>query len=157
MLVVAFNQEKALVGAFSVIVKTGCGTDGALHSTMLKWCNNSISCSIWSPVHSDAALILSTVHKCKICLCSATVDWCYPALLWLPSICIQCLTIAQFYYLLSGLGKWQIPVLLPFFTLAFHEVKLWNKIIGKAIFKNWDKVKEQDYKSWNISGTLGKQ
>ena len=29
----AFNQEKALVGAFSVIVKTGCGTDGALHNT----------------------------------------------------------------------------------------------------------------------------
>ena len=29
----AFNQEKALVGAFSVIVKTGCGTDGALHIT----------------------------------------------------------------------------------------------------------------------------
>ena len=28
-LVGAFNQEKALVGAFSVIVKTGCGTDGA--------------------------------------------------------------------------------------------------------------------------------
>ena len=34
-LVGAFNQEKALVGAFSVIVKTGCGTDGALHSTSL--------------------------------------------------------------------------------------------------------------------------
>ena len=32
-LVGAFNQEKALVGAFSVIVKTGCGTDGALYST----------------------------------------------------------------------------------------------------------------------------
>ena len=32
-LVGAFNQEKALVGAFSVIVKTDCGTDGALHST----------------------------------------------------------------------------------------------------------------------------
>ena len=32
-LVGAFNQEKALVGAFSVIMKTGCGTDGALHST----------------------------------------------------------------------------------------------------------------------------
>ena len=32
-LVGAFNQEKALVGAFSVIVNTGCGTDGALHST----------------------------------------------------------------------------------------------------------------------------
>ena len=34
-LVGAFNQEKALVEAFSVIVKTGCGTDGALHSTIL--------------------------------------------------------------------------------------------------------------------------
>ena len=32
-LVGAFNQEKALVGAFSMIVKTGCGTDGALDST----------------------------------------------------------------------------------------------------------------------------
>ena len=32
-LVGVFNQEKALVGAFSVIVKTGCGTDGPLHST----------------------------------------------------------------------------------------------------------------------------
>ena len=32
-LVGAFNHEKALVGAFSVIVKTDCGTDGALHST----------------------------------------------------------------------------------------------------------------------------
>ena len=28
---------KALIGAFSVIVKTGCGTDGALHSTR-KYC-----------------------------------------------------------------------------------------------------------------------
>ena len=34
-LVGALNQEKALVGAFSVIVKTGCGTDRALHSTKL--------------------------------------------------------------------------------------------------------------------------
>ena len=32
-LVGAFNQEKALLGAFSVIVKTDCGTDGALNST----------------------------------------------------------------------------------------------------------------------------
>ena len=27
------NHEKALVGAFSVNVKTGCGTNGLLHST----------------------------------------------------------------------------------------------------------------------------
>ena len=33
VLVGAFNQEKALVVAFSVIVKTECETDGALHST----------------------------------------------------------------------------------------------------------------------------
>ena len=32
-LVGAFNQEKALVGAFSVIVKTGYGTDGSFYST----------------------------------------------------------------------------------------------------------------------------
>ena len=29
----SFNQEKALAGAFSVIVKTGCGTDGSFYST----------------------------------------------------------------------------------------------------------------------------
>ena len=34
-LVGAFNQERALVGAFSINVKTGCGTDRALHSTIL--------------------------------------------------------------------------------------------------------------------------
>ena len=32
-LVGAFNQEKVLVGAFSVIVKTGCGTDGSICGT----------------------------------------------------------------------------------------------------------------------------
>ena len=31
--VAAFNHEKALVVAFSVIVKTDCGTDGSFHST----------------------------------------------------------------------------------------------------------------------------
>ena len=35
-LVGAFNQEKALVGAFSVIVKTDCETDGSFYSTILK-------------------------------------------------------------------------------------------------------------------------
>ena len=34
-LVGALNQEKALVGAFSVIVKTGCVTDGLFYSTNL--------------------------------------------------------------------------------------------------------------------------
>ena len=29
----SFNQEKALVGAFSVIVKTDCGTDGPICGT----------------------------------------------------------------------------------------------------------------------------
>ena len=35
VLVGAFNQEKALVGTFSVIVKTDCETDGSFHSTIL--------------------------------------------------------------------------------------------------------------------------
>ena len=33
VLVGAFNQEKALEGAFSMIVKTDSETNGALHST----------------------------------------------------------------------------------------------------------------------------
>ena len=35
--VAAFNQEKALVGAFSVIVKSDCGTDGSFYSTSTYW------------------------------------------------------------------------------------------------------------------------
>ena len=34
-LVGTFNQEKALVGAFYVIVKTGCGTDGSSAALVL--------------------------------------------------------------------------------------------------------------------------
>ena len=34
-LVGAFNQEKALVGAFSVIVKTECETDGSFAALIL--------------------------------------------------------------------------------------------------------------------------
>ena len=41
-LVGAFNQEKALVGAFSVIVKTDCETDGALNSTALPQGHNGL-------------------------------------------------------------------------------------------------------------------
>ena len=37
--VAAFNQEKALVGAFSVIMKTGCETDGSFYST-----NSIVAC-----------------------------------------------------------------------------------------------------------------
>ena len=33
VVVAAFNQEKALVGAYSMIVKTGCGTDGSICGT----------------------------------------------------------------------------------------------------------------------------
>ena len=41
-LVGTFNQEKALVGASSVIVKTDCGTDGSFYST-----TNVILLFIW--------------------------------------------------------------------------------------------------------------
>ena len=39
-LVGAFNQEMALVGAFSVIVKTSCGTDGSICATSSSDNNN---------------------------------------------------------------------------------------------------------------------
>ena len=51
-LVGAFNQEKALVGAFSVIVKTGCGTDAALHSTSCCW----LSAHNWATLKSGLQL-----------------------------------------------------------------------------------------------------
>ena len=55
-LVGAFNQEKALVGAFSVIVKTGCGTDGSFYST------NLLSCSISHHFLTDDCLGESSLH-----------------------------------------------------------------------------------------------
>ena len=44
-LVGAFNQENALIGAFSVIVKTDCETDGTLHSTM-QYCTYREPCEV---------------------------------------------------------------------------------------------------------------
>ena len=49
--VAAFNQEKALVGAFSVIVKTSCGTDGSICGTTQDiplFCRKTSSCWLWS-------------------------------------------------------------------------------------------------------------
>ena len=43
-LVGAFNQEKALVGAFFVIVKTSCVTDGSFYSTT----PNVLTLAAWS-------------------------------------------------------------------------------------------------------------
>ena len=51
-LVGTFNQEKALVRAFSVIVKTGCGTDGSLYTALLK-------------VNTTAANLLSNIPSFK--------------------------------------------------------------------------------------------
>ena len=56
-LVGAFNQEKTLVGAFSVIVKTGCGTDGALYST-----TQGQQGAAGGQQHRYDALLLSTNH-----------------------------------------------------------------------------------------------
>ena len=50
-LVGVFNQEKALVGAFCVIVKTDCETDGALHST-----TDNITLSITLGVYRNVEL-----------------------------------------------------------------------------------------------------
>ena len=57
-LVGAFNQEKALVGAFSVIVRTtGWGTDGALHSTGTSVEQNMIFYIVAGPGHVTAQII----------------------------------------------------------------------------------------------------
>ena len=53
--VAAFNQEKALVGAFSVIVKTGCGTDGSFYSTSLNKYFRS-ACAIPDPDSSSVII-----------------------------------------------------------------------------------------------------
>ena len=37
-IIATFNQEKALVGAFSVILKTDCETDGSFYSTNHRRC-----------------------------------------------------------------------------------------------------------------------
>ena len=60
----AFNQEKTLVGAFSVIMKTGCGTDGALHSTIMNKC-------AWLPsaAVASARAVLCDGDRCKCLDC----------------------------------------------------------------------------------------
>ena len=47
-LVGAFNQGKALVGAFSVIVKTGCETDVSFYSTSFQYIKCSLARLVWS-------------------------------------------------------------------------------------------------------------
>ena len=54
-LVGAFNQEKALVGAFSVIVKTDCETDGS--SAALQMSEGLLAAHITSDQLSESCLI----------------------------------------------------------------------------------------------------
>ena len=56
-LVGPFNQEKALVGAFSVIVKTDFETDGALHSTNCNELDHGPAA-----VHRTLYLVLTTAR-----------------------------------------------------------------------------------------------
>ena len=42
--VAAFNQEKALVGAFSVIVKTDCETDGSSAALVITRRSKQLNC-----------------------------------------------------------------------------------------------------------------
>ena len=58
VLVRTFNQEKALVGAFSVIVKTDCETDGALHSTRYKQSEDPET----PPLHDTAGVLRSLLR-----------------------------------------------------------------------------------------------
>ena len=62
-LVGAFNQEKALVGAFSVIVKTGCGTDRALHTTSQQ---DGVVLSLLSPVTGGVTCVKTCQKHLKL-------------------------------------------------------------------------------------------
>ena len=62
-LVGAFNQEKALVGAFSVIVKTGCGTDGSFYSTTQKQYEISTSPDLHQEARSSQISGLITASR----------------------------------------------------------------------------------------------
>ena len=53
VLVGAFNQEKVLVGAFSVIVKTGYGTDGSICGTIQ---------IAWPGFYNNPASDLPSIH-----------------------------------------------------------------------------------------------
>ena len=63
-LVGAFNQEKALVGAFSVIVKTGCGTDGSICGTRKEPHNNMAELPELCRI-SGFLVILSILYCCS--------------------------------------------------------------------------------------------
>ena len=68
-LVGAFNQEKALVGAFSVIVKTGCGTDGSIcgtnriHNTWLQNKNSKYNNAATSATDGTIANVNESNHN----------------------------------------------------------------------------------------------
>ena len=82
--VAAFNQEKALVGAFSVIVKTGCGTDGSFYSTS----SNMLTCPL---------LQLTGIMN---------HDW-----VSVPLVYTQTVTLAVYAYFVAALigGQWIYP------------------------------------------------
>ena len=61
----AFNQEKARVGAFSVIVKTGCGTDGSFYSTSHD--DNYLDKQTYSGLYCWDIHKISTIWTIKIC------------------------------------------------------------------------------------------
>ena len=76
--VAAFNQEKALIGAFSVIVKTDCETDGALHSTTFRRLCSSVRAQKlleWSQINVNK----QNGGKLRIYLHCSALKGLYPA------------------------------------------------------------------------------
>ena len=72
VLVGDFNQEKALVGAFSMIVKTGCATDGSICGT------NSDSYSEDTDTRLAAALLASLCHGSRLDFLFLTITFFTP-------------------------------------------------------------------------------
>ena len=59
-LVGAFDQEKALVGAFYVIVKTGCGTDGSICGAKEDACGRTEICGNFN---ENEILMIPIIYK----------------------------------------------------------------------------------------------
>ena len=97
-LVGAFNQEKALVGAFSVIVKTSCGTDGALHSNT--W---NVVWWLWT-----MAAYLVRLHICDPADVAPNLDHTFTNQDSKP------ITLLQYSNSNFMHGEWFLPTFLPF-------------------------------------------
>ena len=135
-LVGAFNQEKALVGAFSVIVKADCETDGALHSTVpgpwrqarrhpgqlltLRWSHTSTNywgyhCSVTTTSHPQSDNYDIIIHSSVMSsICSPTTTTYLESRQSMLAITIS----SSFHWYLQ-------PIAYRYFVDIYHIIYVW--------------------------------